>query len=73
MGSYRFSYRKSLRAAGGDDLDIAIASPGVAFLTHREIYNAIRTINGCTQKSQILITLKGLAASMARISLHPSR
>jgi len=56
---------ESLRAAGGDDLDIAIASPGGSVFDGIEIYNAIRDYKRMYPKSQILITLKGLAASMA--------
>lgn len=56
---------ESLRAAGGDDLDIAIASPGGNVFDGIEIYNAIRDYKRMYPKSQILITLKGLAASMA--------
>ncbi|RPI58317.1 MAG: Clp protease ClpP, partial [Planctomycetaceae bacterium] len=54
-----------LRAAGGDDLDIAIASPGGSVFDGIEIFNAIRDYKRANPKSQILITLKGLAASMA--------
>jgi len=56
---------EDLRAANGDDLDIAIASPGGSVFDGIEIFNALRDYKRSNPKSQILITLKGLAASMA--------
>lgn len=53
------------RAAKGEDLDIDIASPGGDVFTGIEIYNMIRDYKRENPKSQILITLKGLGASMA--------
>lgn len=51
--------------ANGDDLDIEIASPGGSVFAGLEIFNALRAYKKTNPKSQILITITGLAASMA--------
>jgi ATP-dependent protease ClpP protease subunit len=53
------------RAAKGDDIDIDIASPGGDVFTGIEIYNLIRDYKRDNPDAQILMTLKGLGASMA--------
>ena len=55
----------SLRAAKGDDIDIHIASPGGDVFDGIEIYNMIRDYKRDNPKAQIMMTLKGLGASMA--------
>jgi len=54
-----------LHDAAGDDLDIQVASPGGSVFDGLEIFNAIRDYRRQNPSAQIVITLKGLAASMA--------
>ncbi len=54
-----------LKDAGGEDLDIQIASPGGSVFDGIDIFNQIRDYRRDFPKAQITITLKGLAASMA--------
>lgn len=51
--------------AKGGDVDIDIASPGGDVFTGIEIYNVIRDYKRENPGAQILMTLKGLGASMA--------
>lgn len=51
--------------AKGGDVDIYIASPGGDVFTGIEIYNVIRDYKRENPDAQILMTLKGLGASMA--------
>ncbi len=51
--------------AKGGDVDIDIASPGGDVFTGIEIYNIIRDYKRENPDAQILMTLKGLGASMA--------
>lgn len=53
------------RAAKGEDIDIDIASPGGDVFTGIEIYNLVRDYKRENPGAQILMTLKGLGASMA--------
>ena len=54
-----------LADAKGGDVDIDIASPGGDVFTGIEIYNVIRDYKRENPDAQILMTLKGLGASMA--------
>jgi ATP-dependent Clp protease, protease subunit len=54
-----------LKAAKGEDLEIDIASPGGDVFSGIEIYNMIRDYKRDNPKAQIMMTLKGLGASMA--------
>lgn len=59
------SIADDLREAGGEDLDIHIASPGGSVFDGIDIFNQIRDYKRDNPKSRITVTLKGLAASMA--------
>jgi len=66
-------FRASLADAKGKDIEIVVASPGGYVYEGLEIYNAIRDYKRDNPKSKIVITLKGLAASMASyISANPA-
>ena len=54
-----------LDSAKGQDLEIDIASPGGSVFDGVEIFNAIRDFKRNNPGSQIIVTIKGLAASMA--------
>ena len=54
-----------LKAAKGEDLEIDIASPGGDVFAGIEMYNMIRDYKRENPKSQIMMTLKGMGASMA--------
>ena len=54
-----------LKAAKGEDLDIYIASPGGDVFAGIEMYNMIRDYKRDNPKAQIMMTLKGMGASMA--------
>ena len=64
------SLADQFRAAKGEDIDIDIASPGGDVFTGIEIYNLIRDYKRDNPDAQILMTLKGLGASMA-VQRHP--
>jgi len=57
--------RRQLNFANGADLDIEVSSPGGSVFDGIEIYNMIRDYKKDHPKSQIMMTIKGLAASMA--------
>lgn len=59
------SFSDSLKEAKGGDLEIDIASPGGSVFDGIEIYNMIRDYKRENPKSQIMMTLKGMGASMA--------
>lgn len=54
-----------LKAAKGGDIEIDIASPGGDVFAGIEMYNMIRDYKRENPKSQIMMTLKGMGASMA--------
>jgi len=56
---------EQMKEAKGEDIDIDIASPGGDVFDGIQIYNAIRDYKRDNPKSQIMITLKGMGASMA--------
>jgi ATP-dependent protease ClpP protease subunit len=60
-----YDIRAELSRAGGEDLEIEIASPGGSVFDGIEIYNAIRDYKREHPGVQVMIALKGLAASMA--------
>ena len=60
---YGRSVRRALEAAGGEEIEIHIASPGGFVYDGLEVFNLIRDYNRDTAKATII--LKGLAASMA--------
>jgi len=61
------------KAAKGEDVDIHIASPGGYVYEGIEIYNLIRDYKRENPNAQIMIILKGLAASMASyIACNPA-
>lgn len=57
--------RDQLAAAAGADLDVNIASPGGFVFDGIEIFNMFRDYKRKYPSSQMSVTLKGLAASMA--------
>ncbi|MBE3119430.1 MAG: Clp protease ClpP, partial [Candidatus Atribacteria bacterium] len=56
---------EQIASAGAEDLDIEIASPGGSVFDGLEIFNAIRAHKNAHPSAQIMITITGLAASMA--------
>jgi ATP-dependent protease ClpP protease subunit len=62
---YPDDFRKQLESAKGEDLDIYIASPGGYVSDGLEIFNMIRDYKRDNPQSQIMATIKGVAASMA--------
>ena len=57
--------RRQLSFANGADLDIDLSSPGGSVIRGIEIYNMFRDYKKTFPKSQIIMTIKGIAASMA--------
>lgn len=57
--------REQLNGANGADLDVYIASPGGFVFDGIEIFNMFRDYKRKYPESQMSVTLKGLAASMA--------
>ena len=65
--------REKLNAANGEDLDVHIASPGGGVMSGIEIFNLFRDYKRNHPGSQILATIKGLAASMASyLAMNPA-
>lgn len=65
--------RSQLDKAKGEDLDIHIASPGGIVSYGIEIFNMIRDYKREYPESQILMTIKGIAASMASyLAVNPA-
>ncbi|HOV62802.1 MAG TPA: Clp protease ClpP, partial [Spirochaetia bacterium] len=58
-------FDESLRGAAGEDIEIAIASPGGSVFDGIEIYNSIREHKRNNPGAKITIRIVGLAASMA--------
>jgi ATP-dependent protease ClpP protease subunit len=57
--------RDLLDEAGGEDLDVHLASPGGSVFEGIKVYNDFRDYKRKYPKSQNILTVKGLAASMA--------
>lgn len=67
------SIREQLNNANGKDLDIEIASPGGYVSDGIEIFNLFRDYKRNYPSSQILATIKGVAASMATyLAVNPA-
>src|SRR4030042_5937359 len=65
--------KSQLNDAKGKDIDIQISSPGGHAFKAFEIYNMISDYKKSYPKSQIMATIKGLAASAASyIASNPS-
>jgi len=56
---------KMLEDAGGEDLDVHLASPGGSIFEGIKIFNNFRDYKRDYPESQNILTIKGLAASMA--------
>jgi len=70
---YPDEIREQLDRANGEDLDIHIASPGGGVMSGIEIFNMFRDYKRDHPKSQIMATIKGMAASMASyIAMNPA-
>jgi ATP-dependent protease ClpP protease subunit len=62
-----------LDAAAGEDVDVHIASPGGFVYEGIEIFNALRDYKRKYPASQMMATIKGLAASMASyLAVNPA-
>lgn len=62
-----------LNKSKGDDIEVHLASPGGSVFEGIEIYNAFRDYKRKYPKSQMMLTIKGLAASMASyIAVNPA-
>lgn len=57
--------REQLNDAGGEDLDVHLASPGGSVFEGIKVFNLFRDYRRDYPKSQNMLTIKGLAASMA--------
>lgn len=57
--------RNQINEAKGDDIDVQISSPGGFVFDGLEIYNMFSEYRRENPKTQMLLTLKGLVASMA--------
>ncbi len=65
--------KKQLDAAKGKDIDVHIASPGGFVFDGIEIFNAFRDYKKQYPKAQMMVTIKGLAASMASyLAVNPA-
>ncbi len=65
--------RAALDRANGADIDIHLASPGGFVSDGLEIYNMIRDYKRQHPQAQLMLTIKGLAASMASyIAMNPA-
>jgi ATP-dependent protease ClpP protease subunit len=70
---YPEEIREQLNRANGEDLDVHIASPGGGVMSGIEIFNMFRDYKREHPKSQIMATIKGMAASMASyIAMNPA-
>lgn len=73
FGTMPMDVRQQLSDAAGEDVDIHISSPGGSMSDGFEIYNMIRDYKRDNPSSQITITLKGEASSMASyIAVNPA-
>ncbi len=64
--------RDQLKAAGGEDIDVHIATPGGFVSTGLEIYNLFRDYKRNNPGVKMLATLKGIVASMGTyLSVNP--
>jgi ATP-dependent protease ClpP protease subunit len=64
--------KSELTAAQGADLDVHIASPGGLVFAGIEIYNQFRDYKRQFPNAQLMVTVKGLAASMASyLAMNP--
>lgn len=65
--------RKQFDDAGGEDIDVKIATPGGALEEGLEIYNMISDYKRSNPSAQIMATMKGVVASMGTyISSNPN-
>ncbi len=65
--------KKQLAVAKGKDIDVHLASPGGFVFDGIEIFNALRDYKKDYPKCQMMLTIKGLAASMASyIAVNPA-
>lgn len=65
--------KKQLDDAKGKDIDVHIASPGGFVFDGIEIFNAFRDYKKQYPKAQMMVTIKGLAASMASyLAVNPA-
>ena len=65
--------KKQLDAAKGKDIDVHITSPGGFVFDGIEIFNAFRDYKKQYPKAQMMLTIKGLAASMASyLAVNPA-
>lgn len=70
---YSSKIREQLEEAAGDDLDIHIASPGGSVFEGIKVYNDFRDYKRKYPECQIMLTVKGLAASMASyLTMNPA-
>lgn len=65
--------KKQLNDAKGKDIEVHIASPGGFVFDGIEIFNAFRDYKKQYPKAQMMLTIKGLAASMASyLAVNPA-
>lgn len=65
--------KSQLDKAGGKDIDVHVASPGGFVFDGIEIYNAFRDYKRKYPQTQMMLTIKGLAASMASyLAVNPA-
>lgn len=65
--------KKQLAEAKGKDIEVHVASPGGFVFDGIEIFNAFRDYKKQYPKSQMMLTIKGLAASMASyLAVNPA-
>ncbi len=65
--------KKQLDAAKGKDIEVHITSPGGFVFDGIEIFNAFRDYKKQYPKAQMMLTIKGLAASMASyLAVNPA-
>lgn len=65
--------KKQLAEANGKDIEVHIASPGGFVFDGIEIFNAFRDYKKQYPKCQMMLTIKGLAASMASyLAVNPA-
>jgi len=65
--------KKQLNDAKGKDIEVQVASPGGFVFDGIEIFNAFRDYKKQYPKAQMMLTIKGLAASMASyLAVNPA-
>jgi ATP-dependent protease ClpP protease subunit len=70
---YPEDIREQLDQANGEDLEVHVASPGGGVIRGIEIYNMFRDYKRDYPNSQIMVIIKGMAASMASyIVMNPA-